>query len=268
MKTIEVSAWTIEAQAKTKPASWLGMNLSAQKTALTATKWISAWALALSVGLWSGSSEAQEQDIEWFYETTLLSFDEMRSSEMANLLPQESNRSEFRAKNGRARIVLDVVRMLGEGLWHLIENTGAINIAEPAVTHALPEGINEPWMLENWSNPRRATFQTDFVNSLGFIAVRSTYAVFYTPGGSYHGQGQYIANALVQLQDFWVAPTYSYNQRSRALTAVNLGSRVDPIAGLQILNEWTSGFVNFNPVMGSDCIFISGDPDRAPMRCE
>jgi hypothetical protein len=53
----------------------MGLSLSAQKTALTAAQWIGAWAIALSIGVWTGTVEEPKQGIGKLSETTTVAFE-------------------------------------------------------------------------------------------------------------------------------------------------------------------------------------------------
>ena len=68
--------------------------------------------------------------------------------------------------------------------------------------------------------------------------VRFDYRVIYTAGGSYQGAGQYLANVTVfpaKVQVMWL---FTFDAEVEVGQLINLGSRTDPEAGMEIAVRW------------------------------
>lgn len=132
----------------------------------------------------------------------------------------------------------DSIVAIGEKIWKLIEAGRPVVNYKAPVAHALP-ALALCWMdLENWRPPVSQRLEVIYKNAFNMDVVKLRFRVVYSPGGSYQGKGQYLANVTVLPET--VEASWGYNVNAEAVVgrALNLGTRDNPIAGLQLMVTW------------------------------
>ena len=153
---------------------------------------------------------------------------------------------------------LNQIIAIGEKLWRLIEaGRPVVNYRAPVV-HALPLA-NICWTdLESWRPPVSKVWEVNYKNGFGVNVVKFRFRVVYTPGGKYEENGAYLANVTVMPAALDVAWGYTMNAETIVGRAINLGTKKNPIAGLQLLITWNVKTIVKDSTQ-SETIFIRGD---------
>ena len=145
-------------------------------------------------------------------------------------------------------------------VWNLIaENRPTVELTSTAA-NALPQGLHCWQDLENWQIPRTKLFHVDFRNRSGHTAVSFDYSIVFVYGGSIDGRGQFIASAKVTPKNISVRIPYKLNVNVEVPTVLNMGSRENPVAGMQMLINWKVSTL-FRVQMGSENFMLKGDGD-------
>jgi hypothetical protein len=135
---------------------------------------------------------------------------------------------------------LDTILTVGEKVWSLIEaGKPVVNLNMPPAVAALPRGLQCWTDLEGWQPTHTETYEVSYKNGFGMEVVKFQFRLAYTPGGSIGGHGKYLANVSVVPAQVNVLWGYSFDAGVTVADAVNLGTSVDPVAGMQLTVNWT-----------------------------
>lgn len=152
----------------------------------------------------------------------------------------------------------DQILTIGEQVWKIIEAGKPVVHVKTPLVHALPRGL-ECWTdLEHWHAPRTQTYEVLYTNGFGMEVVKFRFRLQYTYGGGKGGLGQYLANVSVLPAELNVIWGYTFDTKVEASPAFNLGSKDNPIAGLELNLRWTVS----TPVkesVNSTHFFVRGD---------
>jgi len=133
---------------------------------------------------------------------------------------------------------VDVISNMGRRVWDLV------NLGKPAawvntnVAHGLPKGIKCWTDLQGWSWPQSKIYNVSYKNKLGVTVVDYTYRISYNYGGNIEGVGKFLSNVQIVPVNIKVSWGYSLNSRAEVPTVFNVGSKQDPIAGMQVNVRW------------------------------
>ncbi|NBX77432.1 MAG: hypothetical protein EBQ92_12830 [Proteobacteria bacterium] len=130
-----------------------------------------------------------------------------------------------------AAVVLDKVVNLGKKMWTVVENGRPVVNVKTAYANALPSGVRAE-DLENFSSLQFRSFRHYGVNLYGITVYDITYTLAHRFGGQFNGQGAYIESATVLPQNVEVLWGYNVNLNVEQVSAVNLGTKENPIASL------------------------------------
>lgn len=126
-------------------------------------------------------------------------------------------------------VSLDQIIVIGKQLWaFIVENQPVLNL-KTDIAHLLPEGINAWNSLSDWNAPKSYIYKVEYKNGYGIKVVEMKYNVLFTPGGSYNGKGQYLANVTI-LPRIDVSWGYTVDAAVNIHQALNAGTAEDPIA--------------------------------------
>lgn len=152
----------------------------------------------------------------------------------------------------------DQILTIGEQVWKIIEAGKPVVHVKTPLVHALPRGLKCWTDLEHWHAPRTQTYQVIYTNGFGMEVVKFRFRLQYTYGGGKGGLGQYLANVTVmpaELNGLW---GYTFDVAVEASPAVNLGSKDNPVAGLELNLRWTVSTAVQESVHSSH-FFVQGD---------
>lgn len=128
---------------------------------------------------------------------------------------------------------------LGKKIWDVIvKNRPVVNVKNFSAS-AVPQGITAWQQLEGWQTPKTKTYQVTYKNLYGMNVVDFKFRVLYTTGGSYQGQGKYIARVTIIPADLSVAWGYTFNANVEVPSVLNTGTKENPIAGAEVQLHWS-----------------------------
>ncbi len=145
-----------------------------------------------------------------------------------------------------AGIIVDVITNIGRRIWDLVNMGKPVSFVKSNIAHGLPKGIKCWTDLEGWSWPQSKVFNVTYKNKLGATSIDYTYRISYIYGGNIEGIGKYLSNVQVVPVNLKVGWGYSLYSRAEVPTVFNVGSKKDPVAGMQINVRWKvqSAFTN------------------------
>ncbi|MGE5087372.1 MAG: hypothetical protein ACM3MG_13795 [Bacillota bacterium] len=159
---------------------------------------------------------------------------------------------------------VDQIINIGKAIWKIVED------GKPAVTKnintasALPRGVSCWTDLSGWSRPFYKTFLVQYENAYGMKVVDFRYRLIYMAGGNVDGVGKYITNATFVISKLNVSWGYTFNATVEVPSVFNLGTKANPLAGMQMNMHWTvDTTVHHEEVTQS--YFISGDGSLVQM---
>lgn len=157
-----------------------------------------------------------------------------------------------------SEIDLSQIIAVGEKVWKVIEaNKPVVNVKTDTVS-ALPKGIRCWNELEKWQAPKTKSYEVVYKNYFGWEVVHFRFRLQYTYGGGKEGVGKYLANVTVLPAELNVLWGYTFNAEVEVMPAVNLGSKADPMAGLEINVKWAVNTV-VKDSRNSFHLFVQGD---------
>jgi hypothetical protein len=161
---------------------------------------------------------------------------------------------------GVVDVVIDKIINIGSKLWNIVLANAPVTTLNMPTASALPQGT-QCWVeLENWQLPKSQMFHVTYKNLLGMQVVNFSYRLVYTAGGSYNGAGQYLANVTVFPAKVDVAWGFKFDADVSVGDIMNLGSKTDPEAGLQVDVQWKVN-TPFNSHTSTNNYFIRGSGD-------
>lgn len=134
--------------------------------------------------------------------------------------------------------VLTAIEKIGTRIWKLVEANRPVVHVESKVANALPRNVS-CWMdLENWKTPKVYRYNVKYTNLFGADVVNFTFRVIYTYGASYEGRGKYLSNVSVHPAELDVLWGYTFNSKIEVQRIVNLGTKEEPVAGMEMKLIW------------------------------
>lgn len=150
-----------------------------------------------------------------------------------------ANRKEIGDEIDGVGVIIDKIVNIGKKVWAIIEMGRPVYNVKTDVAHALPAGI-ECWSdLENWKAPQSKAWKVTYENQMGGKVVEFVYRVSYIAGGQYKGLGHYITQATVSVASLYVAWGYKFNVEGSVPSVFNMGTRANPVAGMQLNMKWS-----------------------------
>ncbi len=154
-------------------------------------------------------------------------------------------------------IIVDKIINIGKKIWAIVEAGKPVVNFENDVATALPEGVHCWNDLENWQMPKSKIYSVSMRNAYNVEVVKFNYRINYLAGGSADGVGKYIGYATAIPKDLYVAWGYRFDAKASVPTVFNLGSRKEPLAGMQLTMQYTVSTV-MNHVEQSQAYVIDG----------
>lgn len=155
-------------------------------------------------------------------------------------------------------VTWDQIVSVGKKVWEIVKAGKPVSHAQTPVVHALPAGLQCWTDLEHWQAPRTQTYEVVYKNGFGMEVVKFRFRLHYTYGGGKAEKGQYLANVSVLPAELNVMWGYTFNASVEVGNTVNLGSRENPVAGIEMNLKW-----NVNTVLkdsqNSFHFFVQGD---------
>lgn len=155
-------------------------------------------------------------------------------------------------------VTWDDIVNIGQKVWDIVSAGKPVLHFETPTANALPRGIQCWNDLEHWKAPKVQTYEVVYKNGFGMEVVRFNFRLQYTYGGGKAEKGQYLANVAVLPSELNVSWGYNFDARVEVQQAVNLGSRENPMAGLELNVRWTVKTV-LKTSENSFHFFVQGD---------
>ncbi len=157
-----------------------------------------------------------------------------------------------------SQVSISQIIKIGEQVWSFIQNNRPVVTARTMSASALPRGVNCWIDLDNWQPPRSETYQVVYRNYFGVQVIKLEFSLIYNYGGQYNGLGRYLMNATVQYRDLQVAwGGFHVNANASVPTVMNIGSKDNPVAGMQIDVHWAVSGIN--DIERTASFFVAGD---------
>ncbi|MCB0384098.1 MAG: hypothetical protein KDD43_01800 [Bdellovibrionales bacterium] len=135
-------------------------------------------------------------------------------------------------------ITLDQIINMGKKIWEIVKANKPVVEIKTKTANALPKGIQCWDQLESWNFPKAETYKVVYKNLMGIEVVRFTFRVIFTYGGQYQGKGKYITNATIVPADVNVVWGYTFGANVKINQVVNLGTKQNPKAGMEMNLDW------------------------------
>lgn len=216
--------------------------------------------LAFTNSLWADNSMDDKyfdiQSVEHF------AFDKETNQPVLLSVTKKFNQgpSRYVRRPVTADISVEDIINVGEWLWQIVkENKPTVDFEQKKAT-GIPEDAGHPRHMENWEAPTSLTYLMIFKNGFGSEVVRFKYKVIFSPKGSYNGKGRYLANTSIHPAEIDVSWGFDFDAAVEIEDLLNLATKDDPIAGIQIAMKWKVESWT-KTIEGQDIYFVQGDGD-------
>jgi len=133
-----------------------------------------------------------------------------------------------------ADIDIATIIAIGKAVWEFVKANAPVVNYKTDWAGAVPKGL--AWTdLEGFKDTTWGTFGWTFTDLLGITTVDFKWKFAWTCKGSYQGHGAFIVNAGAAITNLYAAWGFTVNANVNVdQTPTNYGTKVDPIAGLNI----------------------------------
>ncbi len=129
---------------------------------------------------------------------------------------------------------------IGKQIWDVVqENAPVVNIKYD-YANALPRGVASTEELAGFSNLVFQSYVLTGTNNLGMNVYTVEYTLVHQFGGSFDGQGQYLATVAVVPTLVRVNWGYKVDILANAVSTVNVGTKDEPIGSVTLELSFTS----------------------------
>jgi len=157
-----------------------------------------------------------------------------------------------------AVVQIDQIVNLGKKIWDLIKTGKPVVNVQVDVASGVPQGITDWRSLDGWQTPRSRLVRMSYKNGFDMDVVDFTYRMVYTYGGSFDGRGKYLSQVSVVPANLQVAWGYEFDAKTSVPNLVNVGTKADPMAGMEVLVQWKIQTV-FKHEQNTHALFVRGD---------
>lgn len=158
----------------------------------------------------------------------------------------------------QAELIIDQIINIGKKIWAIVETGRPVVNVQGYTANALPKGLQCWSDLSGWQIPQSKVYRVTYENAYGMNVVDFAYRVSFTAGGSVNGQGKYITNATISPADINVSWGFTFNANAEVPSVFNMGSKEDPVAGMEMDMKWTVDTV-MSHVQQAEKFFVGGD---------
>ena len=146
------------------------------------------------------------------------------------------------ANVGKVIAVAKDLVALGESIYTLVQKGKPSNKTTSAPISVIPKEGSSPidiFDTENWSAPRKNTYEITYKNYFGMEVVKYRYSVIFSYGGSYKGKGAYLTAAQIIPESVNTLYGYTFSATMKLNGITNHGTKENPIAGAIMAMEYT-----------------------------
>jgi hypothetical protein len=137
-------------------------------------------------------------------------------------------------------VKIDRIVALGEKIWNFLVTNKPGADYEVFKTSVVPEGITSWTQLMKWSKPASKVYRVEFKNSFGGVSGSFDYRLTYFHSGSFKGKGKFLGQISVVPTNIKLGTDRSLKMRVELASVINFGTEDDPIAGAQLIINWSS----------------------------
>lgn len=138
------------------------------------------------------------------------------------------------------KITLGHMIALGNKIWDFIINNKPNAEYDVFKASVVPSGITSWGQLQKWSKPVSKIYRVEFTNMFGQPAGGFDYRLTYFHSGSYQGKGKFLGQISVVPTNVHLNTDRSLKMKVELASVINFGSEEDPVAGAQIIINWSS----------------------------
>lgn len=176
-------------------------------------------------------------------------------------LNQLPDKPEFNTKSlNTDGLSLDQIINIGKQAWEFIQSNKAVVTSSTQYASALPRGSSCWSDLSNWQRPRSEAYKATYINGFGMEIVNLEFNLVYAYGGQANNKGRYISNATIQYRKLDVFWGFKVNASVEVPQVLNVGSKDEPVAGLQMSIRWTVNGLNHLERTASFFMYGDGRP--------
>lgn len=132
---------------------------------------------------------------------------------------------------------------VGEVIWGIVKDGEPDINAQTVSASALPAVAQENWtQVVGWSTqPVMKDFRVYYKNGFKKVVVDFNYRISYLFGGSYRGQGSYLADIKVVSPFAEAKWGFKLDAYAQVPSVVNVGTVENPVAGAYVDIVWSAG---------------------------
>jgi hypothetical protein len=164
-------------------------------------------------------------------------------------------------------VQIDAIINIGAKVFTLIKDNAPLITTASVAANALPVGILCWNQLEGWKQPRAEVYRITYKNLYGMKVVDFEARLVYSIGGNIDGVGRYIANSTIQYKKLNVMVGYVFDASVEIPQVLNLGTRAQPVAGMQLNLNWsvTTRPIALKKEVNTATFFIVADGRRTKL---
>lgn len=143
---------------------------------------------------------------------------------------------------GKVIMIAKELVALGESIYTLVQKGKPHNTTSYAPVSVIPKvggTYVDIFETENWTAPRRNTYEITYKNLYGMAVVVFRYSVIYSYGGTYKGKGAYITSAIIVPESIKTSFGFDFSATMKLSGLMNHGTKENPVAGAILAMEYT-----------------------------
>lgn len=174
--------------------------------------------------------------------TERLSFIDLKQVEMESS-PVDGNKVATSFNNvGAVIAVAKELVALGEDIYNLVQKGKPSNTTSYAPISVIPKVGGKHvdiFETENWTIPRKNTYEITYKNLYGMEVVKFRYSVIFSYGGTYQGKGAYITAAQIVPESIKTSYGFTFSAHMKLNGIQNHGTKESPVAGAIMAMQYT-----------------------------
>ena len=133
-----------------------------------------------------------------------------------------------------SQITTDQVVAIGKEVWTFIEQNKPVVNTNTDYAGAIPDGITDWRTLAGWKNTMRGPITFSWINGFNAETVHIDFKWSNTYNGNHDGIGKYVTQVGPSLGKVDVSWGYTVDIDVRALSPLNIGTKEEPIAQIDV----------------------------------
>jgi len=137
-------------------------------------------------------------------------------------------------------VFIDQIINIGKKVWTIIKDNAPVVNLSYDYANAVPDGLANSKSLTGFSDLMTESWVMTAKNGFGVEVYKVQYTLVHQYGGSYNGKGKYLETVAVVPTKVDVAWGYTVNFSVKQVSATNLGTKENPVAGLTLETSFRS----------------------------